>query len=436
MNDVINVFLSSIIVTGVQFFAASKIMATQLMVKKNDVYAVYFLLTLITTILFLLTDNFWRVLIIAIILTFSNKFLFKQEWNKVIITTFLINTLFAISEIIFAIFFEVVLWLDVRIDGQNYFGSMLANIFISIVVLLFLNNPFCVKILRKMSNNTLNSNKYLFLIISIFGVTISAILIYGTYYKFSTVGLLLVVLLLIFIYGFIIYKLFYEKNMKELAQNKNNLLIDNIYEYEKVIEVQKMESHENKNQLRIIKGMLLEDENKEACDYISELLKEKSDKDKTLLERVKDIPNGGLRALIYSKLSPLSEEFKICLSISRTINSKTLDMICPSLNVDMCKVLGVFLDNAIEASSEAPKKVVGVELFCEENKFYIIISNSFTGNIDVEKMMNTNYSSKGVGHGYGLLLAKSIITNNKHLTNKIKINGNIFSQTLIIDLNL
>ena len=70
MNDVINVFLSSIIVTGVQFFAASKIMATQLMVKKNDVYAVYFLLTLITTILFLLTDNFWRVLIIAIILTF------------------------------------------------------------------------------------------------------------------------------------------------------------------------------------------------------------------------------------------------------------------------------------------------------------------------------------------------------------------------------
>ena len=167
---------------------------------------------------------------------------------------------------------------------------------------------------------------------------------------------------------------------------------------------------------------------------MNELINENLKKDTNLLSKVQDIPNGGLRALIYSKLVRLEPNFNINLIVSRKINSKTLDSIDPKTNVDMCKILGVFLDNAIEAAVVTDKKIVGISLYIENNFFKIIISNSYDF-IELDKMGTDNYSTKGRGHGYGLLLVKKIIASNKKIKNSKKIDGELFSQILFIEIN-
>lgn len=160
---------------------------------------------------------------------------------------------------------------------------------------------------------------------------------------------------------------------------------------------------------------MISQENEELTTYVYELIDEKLKKDANLLLRVQDIPNSGLRALIYAKLSCLSQEYNINLIISISVNTKILDSIDSKTNVDMCKVLGVLLDNAIEATSATEKKLIGVSLYIENNIFNIIISNSFTDTLDFDKIDMITYSTNGKNRGCGLPLAKIIINSNKKL---------------------
>ena len=90
-------------------------------------------------------------------------------------------------------------------------------------------------------------------------------------------------------------------------------------------------------------------------------------------------------------------------------NSFLKDMDASNFN-QIGKILGVYLDNAIESADLAKEKTIEVEVYEEEDAAVFIISNSY--NPSIKKI---GRSSKGVGHGYGLLLAKSIIKNNKKL---------------------
>ena len=64
----------------------------------------------------------------------------------------------------------------------------------------------------------------------------------------------------------------------------------------------------------------------------------------------------------------------------------------------------------------------------------ISITNYFEGVIDLDKMDETRYTTKGEGHGYGLTLVKEIIGKNPRLQNVRKINDNVFTQILKITL--
>ena len=103
--------------------------------------------------------------------------------------------------------------------------------------------------------------------------------------------------------------------------------------------------------------------------------------------------------------------------------------------LDVCKIVGVFLDNAIEAVLELKQKHIKITLFTDGEYLNIEISNNFKGNIDLTSIDEKGYTSKSKGHGYGLTLVKEILSKNNKLKNERKINKNIFTQKLKIKLN-
>lgn len=109
-----------------------------------------------------------------------------------------------------------------------------------------------------------------------------------------------------------------------------------------------------------------------------------------------------------------------------------------SLNIDtykLCRILGILIDNAIEASSLCDEKKINIRFIQERNKKAIFIENSFLEDkIDFNKIYEKGYTSKNdkEGHGLGLWKVKEIVDKTQNL--KLETNsGKMFCQNLIIN---
>jgi len=78
-------------------------------------------------------------------------------------------------------------------------------------------------------------------------------------------------------------------------------------------------------------------------------------------------------------------------------------------------------------------KEVLIELFLDsKDNFNISITNTYQGNIELSKIDDKGYTTKGNGRGYGLTLAASLLDKHKKMTNVRKIDKKTFNQTIII----
>ncbi len=97
--------------------------------------------------------------------------------------------------------------------------------------------------------------------------------------------------------------------------------------------------------------------------------------------------------------------------------------------------MGVFLDNAIEAVKGLRKKEISIEMYTIDNQLCIDITNNFKGTLELDKIANMKYTTKGDGHGYGLTLVNNILNEEQDtLENEKGINRDTFTQTLKIKM--
>jgi len=100
---------------------------------------------------------------------------------------------------------------------------------------------------------------------------------------------------------------------------------------------------------------------------------------------------------------------------------------------DLTRILGIFLDNAIEASAGSEDKRINLLITEEKGKIIIEITNTYTDKgLTVEKMYEKGISSKGECRGLGLYKAKEIIKKNPGVELKTTKDKEIFMQKLII----
>ena len=132
----------------------------------------------------------------------------------------------------------------------------------------------------------------------------------------------------------------------------------------------------------------------------------------------------------------LSKELNVC-GMGVDVNLRALELAEENakLNYDVCRTIGIILDNAIEETIKLNKKEreILISMYVEED-FVIEISNHFIGDVDVDKIFNKGYTTKTEGHGYGLTLLRKIIDNNNRITNQVKIIDNLFTQIIKIKM--
>ena len=125
---------------------------------------------------------------------------------------------------------------------------------------------------------------------------------------------------------------------------------------------------------------------------------------------------------------------KFDLGINKNIKDLNLNNINSKLNYDICRIVGIFLDNAIEETIKTNEKIIQMSIYNESGHLVIIIANYFKDQLDMVKLGTKGYTTKGEGHGYGLALAKKIVKANFQIYNETQIIKNIFEQTLKIKM--
>ena len=245
---------------------------------------------------------------------------------------------------------------------------------------------------------------------------------------------LLISIAIMVIFVLILYSLVREKIQNDKVVEKYDKLLEFIKKYEIIIEEQRIMRHESKNQLITIKSKIVNDENsEEVVKYVDSLLKEHTGYREDKYVKFQYLPANGLKGLFYYKACE-AEEKGINLSIN--VGKRVEDSVMGNLSTEdfkqLGRLIGVYLDNAIEASSVSEENKLGIEIYTNNKDVIIIIENTYNGNIDKESIGKVNYSTKGSNRGHGLLLVNMILLGNKKFRAEKKITNKIYIQKLVI----
>jgi two-component system sensor histidine kinase AgrC len=382
------------------------------------------------TFLYVVTDSVIRMVINYMTFVIANKILFKKNILNTFFYTFIALFLFILAEIIYTMTTISIMGITIEEFKEIFFGNVFANAIISLIVLSLVNIKKVINIFSKNNFETHFKTKKTIIGLLVLSILVLAILLYYIYFDVSIMAGLIFNLILVGMYMLIILNLFKEKNDNFKMQVEYKVLIDNLSEYERMLEMQRINNHENKNHMIAVKGMI-DSKDKKTREYIDSLINIKYKDDEELLFKTKKLPIGGLQGLIYQKLLIMKEKsINVSLEISKNLDKSLLDKVSTKTNQHICTIVGVELDNAIEAVEDLNEKNIGIHVYNDENNFSITISNNFEGKLELEKIDNKGYTTKGKGHGYGLSLVKQIIEKNNQLTLEREIIGNIFKQKL------
>lgn len=235
-------------------------------------------------------------------------------------------------------------------------------------------------------------------------------------------------ILLFFI--FLIYLIIYNKYMVVKEVKKTEELLDMMTIYEKRIDEDRIIRHEMLNNLLALKSF--KDKNSKDFDKtLDDFIMTCSNKS-VGVKNIYKLPSG-LKGIVYYKMNIASDKkINYNINISKQVNIK-LEKENYKDYVSLCKILGIIIDNAIEASEKTKDKLLIIDAYNEKDDIVIEVTNSCKEkNIDISSLYKKGYSSKGNNRGFGLHIARMLIKNSKHLEMKQECINNLFITKITI----
>ncbi len=163
--------------------------------------------------------------------------------------------------------------------------------------------------------------------------------------------------------------------------------------------------HDYNNHFSTLNFMMNNGKYEEARNYISEL----SENVSNINTAIYNIENVALFAIISSKMDKAKKaEIKFNLQVVGVVNS------IPELKVsELCAIIGIFLDNAIEAAEESSERTIDMSIINYQDCIEILISNSCDQAPMIKKINLDGYSTKGNERGHGLAIVSNFLSDYK-----------------------
>lgn len=384
--------------------------------KKRKLSFAIFMWLYCTTV-FLFVSNHVRFITGIAAMSIFMYFVLGIKDRTVILYSFNTEIILGVCEIIVSL---VLVLIGIKSTDivNNLKYNLIANILIAVFAILLSNIPLIKKAMNKVIDIFKKKKliNYLYVLLLILYLIVSKngleFVLKSNYY----VNILFIIAVII-IFGIIIKN----ESKYERLKEENKQMYNHVTKYEKIITEQGKVNHEFKNQLMVIRGYAQMKSDK-LLDYIDSITQ---DANKThssyLISQLNKFPEGGIKGLLYYKLSIMEDEnIKYELDVQTGVKTK-LNSLSTNMYKNITKILGVLLDNAIDASKKSKEKQIIISVLKDKSNVIFSISNSYKGKLNLDKM-GTGFTTKGLGHGYGLRLVNDIMkeTNSFKVTNEVK----------------
>lgn len=194
-------------------------------------------------------------------------------------------------------------------------------------------------------------------------------------------------------------KFFLKKLDKKLESYQQELIETHYREVDNMYRQIRGWRHDYRNHIQTMKAYAAS-EDWEAIRHYLDLL----DEDLTTVDTVVKTGNPMTDAILNSKIS-LAKAKNI-----KVIADARIPVKLKSSEIDLCCIIGNLFDNAIEASMKLPEdqRVIRVYMDMKNTQLYISFTN-FTAGKKMEKVGKLFRSTKGEGHGFGLVRIDAIV---------------------------
>ena len=194
-------------------------------------------------------------------------------------------------------------------------------------------------------------------------------------------------------------KLFTKRINRQLDEYQRELIDTHYQEVENMYRQMRGWRHDYRNHIQTIKALAENGDMEAVMQYLDGL-----ELDLNTVDMVIKTGNAMADAILNSKIS-LARSKKIEVHVDAHIPVK-LKM----SELDLCVILGNLFDNAIEASLKLPEdgRLIRVYMDMKNTQLYISFTN-FTATGKLERIGKVFHTSKGKGHGFGLVRIDAII---------------------------
>jgi two-component system sensor histidine kinase AgrC len=331
------------------------------------------------------------------------KNVLKVNWSKTILSFLTIMVATGVGNLCTPILFSLLkIDLTTKVIAENSILYFFANILTYIVAALIVLLTQQISNFRKIKN--------LNLISLLFGLALIVMIIsnqsFGVSFNTKT---FLIEFIALFVF-YIIILIFINKRQKQEEQEEERKQQE-FYNKSLKETLQQLRhfKHDYSNHFSVLDFMIKSGKSEEAHNYISELCSDISN----VNTAVYNIENVALFAIITNKIDKAEKSgIKLNLQVVGVVDS------IPEIKVsELCSIVGIFLDNAIEAAESSTEKVIDMSIVNYVDSIDITISNSCTEKPVMGKLKNDGYSTKGFDRGHGLAIVEKILNRYKAVIN-------------------
>lgn len=425
-------YLSILLNSYVLFWCYSKI-DTRREVSRLRVLLSIFVGSILVFVVNMFITTYIKFILIYLIMCFMFYCNFNNQ-NK--ISTLLIKTLgIYILMTTSDVFSSIILMqfdLSSLMDKINYLkalGTLLNSI--SMIILFNLNKLVgCFKTVVTLIIGSKNN------LVLFFGLlTLTTIWIIDCFHQdnASVSTFILAVTILIFL-SLLIAILIYQYFKRKTAEDEKQQLQELMHEYENVLNQTSENRHEMLNDLLILRS-IADKNSSEFTRTLDGIIRQYDTKKFKKYTSLAKLPTG-VKGMIYYKIAFINENEINFDTVVNGVDYAKFEAMDKELYYKVCKILGILMDNAIDACVDSEKKKLVVSVYTENEDLCVEIDNSYSGIVDKDGIKNKGYTTKGKNHGHGLTILNRIIDETEELEFEQSINDNDKLFTSILKIKL
>ena len=304
-----------------------------------------------------------------------------------------------------------------------YKFSVNNSILLSYLIIILIN-IFLIPIIKWFNSKIKIYDKIIFIISIVFFFVYHLIIILLEMYNFIEKNIykdkififdvifMLILFLFLCIALFLICKLFLQKVQNDYQIKMQQELIKYTTLLEKNYEKLRFFKHDYANILLTLEVFIRENDMENLKKYYFSLAKNFNNFTKSIPKQINNlhfIKDKPLKSIIFDKLNNANSKNIVTSLVVKEdieINSHLLDL---------CRIVGILLDNAIEAASSCVEnKFISIDFIKEDESLSISVKNSYKGNLNTNNLYKNGYTTKGKGHGQGLKEVRYIVNQHKN----------------------